>query len=206
MLCTKNEVLVQMQHVPSSVNALKFYANVQPNIRGRNVYVQFSSHQELTTMDQSQGRGDEQGQYTTKPNSLSHSSSHAISYDNGCVVSSIFSPWINGKDCNISEVSCFVLGSTECCCLLIHVANPYNRIKLGCFFLMCCEILLHFRYLISDSLKKNSRICYLLFLKLKFSMFFEEILREKGIFFVIPAANFSFGWDLLPTIVFLLNF
>jgi len=106
-----------MQHVPSSVNALKFYANVQPNIRckwlvyfyllrvymiastvvfiiwflvsnldifnaplipfdiiflnniifllfysrGRNVYVQFSSHQELTTMDQSQGRGDEVG-------------------------------------------------------------------------------------------------------------------------------------------------
>ena len=56
------------------------------------------------------------------------------------------------------------------------------------------------------AVKKNSRICYLLFLKLKFSMFFEEILREKGIFFVIPAANFSFGWDLLPTIVFLLNF
>jgi hypothetical protein len=27
--------------------------------RGRNVYVQFSSHQELTTVDQSQGRGDE---------------------------------------------------------------------------------------------------------------------------------------------------
>ena len=47
----------------------------------------------------------ELSRYTTKPNSLSHSSSHAISYDNGCVVSSIFSPWINGKDCNISEVS-----------------------------------------------------------------------------------------------------
>jgi hypothetical protein len=30
--------------------------------RGRNVYVQFSSHQELTTMDQNtQGRGDEVG-------------------------------------------------------------------------------------------------------------------------------------------------
>jgi len=29
--------------------------------RGRNVYVQFSSHQELTTMEQSQGRGDEVG-------------------------------------------------------------------------------------------------------------------------------------------------
>ncbi|KAG4910623.1 hypothetical protein JHK87_056739 [Glycine soja] len=48
-----------MQDVPSAVNALQFYANVQPSIRGRNVYVQFSSHQELTTMEQSQGRGDE---------------------------------------------------------------------------------------------------------------------------------------------------
>ena len=35
---------------------------------------------------------------------------------------------------------------------------------------------------------------------------FEEILGEKGIFLAIPAANFSFGWDLLPTIAFLLNF
>lgn len=95
------QALLQMQDVPSAVNALQFYSNVQPSIRyllrqnlyfqlescmwsfsccyvcyiflfsliggsfclsdrGRNVYVQFSSHQELTTMDQnSQGRGDE---------------------------------------------------------------------------------------------------------------------------------------------------
>ncbi|KAK7279812.1 hypothetical protein RJT34_24870 [Clitoria ternatea] len=59
MLRAKNQALLQMQDVPSAVNALQFYANVQPSIRGRNVYVQFSSHQELTTMDQSQGRGDE---------------------------------------------------------------------------------------------------------------------------------------------------
>ncbi|KAH1230547.1 Polypyrimidine tract-binding 3 [Glycine max] len=59
MLRAKNQALIQMQDVPSAVNALQFYANVQPSIRGRNVYVQFSSHQELTTMDQSQGRGDE---------------------------------------------------------------------------------------------------------------------------------------------------
>lgn len=33
--------------------------------RGRNVYVQFSSHQELTTMDQNaQGRGDEVGTFS----------------------------------------------------------------------------------------------------------------------------------------------
>ncbi|KAK4345920.1 hypothetical protein RND71_036096 [Anisodus tanguticus] len=60
MLRAKNQALLQMQDVSTAVNALQFYSNVQPSIRGRNVYVQFSSHQELTTMDQnSQGQGDE---------------------------------------------------------------------------------------------------------------------------------------------------
>ncbi|KAI4352746.1 hypothetical protein L6164_006967 [Bauhinia variegata] len=59
MLRAKNQALLQMQDIPSAVNALQFYGNLQPSIRGRNVYVQFSSHQELTTMDQSQGRGEE---------------------------------------------------------------------------------------------------------------------------------------------------
>lgn len=60
MLRAKNQALLQMQDIPSAISALQFYTNVQPSIRGRNVYVQFSSHQELTTMDQnSQGRGDE---------------------------------------------------------------------------------------------------------------------------------------------------
>lgn len=60
MLRAKNQALLQMQDVASAVNALQFYTNVQPSIRGRNVYVQFSSHQELTTMEQNtQGRGDE---------------------------------------------------------------------------------------------------------------------------------------------------
>ncbi|KAK8548951.1 hypothetical protein V6N12_061852 [Hibiscus sabdariffa] len=60
MLRAKNQALLQMQDVPSAINAMQFYTNVQPTIRGRNVYVQFSSHQELTTMDQNaQGRGDE---------------------------------------------------------------------------------------------------------------------------------------------------
>ncbi|XP_048227101.1 polypyrimidine tract-binding protein homolog 3 [Ricinus communis] len=60
MLRAKNQALLQMQDIPSAINALQFYGNVQPTIRGRNVYVQFSSHQELTTMDQnSQGRADE---------------------------------------------------------------------------------------------------------------------------------------------------
>ncbi|KAF3669788.1 Polypyrimidine tract-binding protein -like protein 3 [Capsicum annuum] len=49
-----------MQDIAAAVNAIQFYSNVQPSIRGRNVYVQFSSHQELTTVEQSsQGRGEE---------------------------------------------------------------------------------------------------------------------------------------------------
>ncbi|XP_057973366.1 polypyrimidine tract-binding protein homolog 3 isoform X1 [Malania oleifera] len=60
MLRAKNQALIQMQDISSAVSALQFYTNVQPSVRGRNVYVQFSSHQELTTMDQNpQGRGDE---------------------------------------------------------------------------------------------------------------------------------------------------
>nr|XP_043616850.1 polypyrimidine tract-binding protein homolog 3 isoform X2 [Erigeron canadensis] len=60
MLRAKNQALLQMQDVPSAVSAMQFYANKQPTIRGRNVYVQFSSHQELTTVEQTtQGRVDE---------------------------------------------------------------------------------------------------------------------------------------------------
>ncbi|KAL2228319.1 UNVERIFIED_CONTAM: Polypyrimidine tract-binding protein [Sesamum indicum] len=60
MLRAKNQALLQMQDIASAVSALQFYTNVQPSIRGRNVYVQFSSHQELTIMDQNaQARGDE---------------------------------------------------------------------------------------------------------------------------------------------------
>ncbi|RXH78846.1 hypothetical protein DVH24_002364 [Malus domestica] len=60
MLRAKNQALIQMQDTTAAVSALQFYANVQPALRGRNVYVQFSSHQELTTMYQNaQGRGNE---------------------------------------------------------------------------------------------------------------------------------------------------
>uniref|UniRef100_M1C6H8 RBP50 n=1 Tax=Solanum tuberosum TaxID=4113 RepID=M1C6H8_SOLTU len=60
MLRAKNQALLQMQDIAAAVNAMQFYSNVQPSIRGRSVYVQFSSHQELTTVDQNaQGRGDE---------------------------------------------------------------------------------------------------------------------------------------------------
>ncbi|CAA7024409.1 unnamed protein product [Microthlaspi erraticum] len=60
MLRAKNQALLQMQDVSSAVSALQFFTNVQPTIRGRNVYIQFSSHQELTTIEQNiHGREDE---------------------------------------------------------------------------------------------------------------------------------------------------
>ncbi|KAL9243707.1 hypothetical protein vseg_017563 [Gypsophila vaccaria] len=60
MLRAKNQALVQMQDVPAAMSVLQYFTNVQPSIRGRNVYVQFSSHQELTTMEQNaNGRGEE---------------------------------------------------------------------------------------------------------------------------------------------------
>ncbi|CAA6667654.1 unnamed protein product [Spirodela intermedia] len=63
MLRAKNQALLQMHDLASAVTALQYYASIQPNVRGRNVYMQFSSHQELTTMDQSsQGRRDQDSQ------------------------------------------------------------------------------------------------------------------------------------------------
>ncbi|XP_043697981.1 polypyrimidine tract-binding protein homolog 3-like isoform X1 [Telopea speciosissima] len=68
MLRAKNQALLQMQDVASAVSALQYFANVQPSVRGRNVYIQFSSHQELTTMDQNtQGR---KGDQDSQPNRI----------------------------------------------------------------------------------------------------------------------------------------
>ncbi|MQL89809.1 hypothetical protein Taro_022396 [Colocasia esculenta] len=59
MLRAKNQALIQMHDVASATTALQYFTNLQPNIRGRNVYMQFSSHKELTTGDQnSQGSKD----------------------------------------------------------------------------------------------------------------------------------------------------
>ncbi|KAK7270973.1 hypothetical protein RJT34_26523 [Clitoria ternatea] len=86
MLRAKNQALLQMHDIPSAVSALQFYANVQPSIRGRNVYVQFSSHQELTTMDQNQGREDE-------PNRILLVTVHHMKYPiTADVLHQVFSP------------------------------------------------------------------------------------------------------------------
>ncbi|KAK6938257.1 RNA recognition motif domain, partial [Dillenia turbinata] len=90
MLRAKNQALLQMQDIASAINALQFYANVQPSIRGRNVYVQFSSHQELTSMDQAgHARGDE----GTKPNRILLVTIHQMLYPITVeVLHQVFSP------------------------------------------------------------------------------------------------------------------
>ncbi|KAK6778888.1 hypothetical protein RDI58_025606 [Solanum bulbocastanum] len=87
MLRAKNQALLQMQEIAAAVNAMQFYSNVQPSIRGRSVYVQFSSHQELTTVDQNaQGRGDE-------PNRILLVSIHHVLYPITVeVLHQVFSP------------------------------------------------------------------------------------------------------------------
>ncbi|KAL5202946.1 hypothetical protein ABZP36_013898 [Zizania latifolia] len=60
MLRAKNQALLQMQDLHNSVSALQYYSTVQPSVRGRNVYMQFSSHQELTTDQSSHGRNSDQ--------------------------------------------------------------------------------------------------------------------------------------------------
>ncbi|WVZ98728.1 hypothetical protein U9M48_044128 [Paspalum notatum var. saurae] len=60
MLRAKNQALLQMEDIHASVSALQYYGSVQPSVRGRNVYMQFSSHQELTTDQSSHGRNSDQ--------------------------------------------------------------------------------------------------------------------------------------------------
>ncbi|XP_077241388.1 polypyrimidine tract-binding protein homolog 3-like isoform X2 [Tasmannia lanceolata] len=92
MLRAKNQALIQMHDVASAVNALQFYTNVQPSVRGRNVYIQFSSHQELTTMDQnSQAR--KGGDQDSEPNRILLVTIHHLLYPITVeVLHQVFSP------------------------------------------------------------------------------------------------------------------
>ncbi|XP_058088782.1 polypyrimidine tract-binding protein homolog 3 [Magnolia sinica] len=92
MLRAKNQALLQMHDVASAVNALQYYTNVQPSVRGRNVYIQFSSHQELTTMDQnSQAR--KAGDQDAEPNRILLVTIHHLLYPITVeVLHQVFSP------------------------------------------------------------------------------------------------------------------
>ncbi|CAM0955343.1 unnamed protein product [Alopecurus aequalis] len=77
LLRAKNQALLQMQDIHSSVSALQYYSSVQPSVRGRNVYMQFSSHQELTTDQSSHGRNSDQ---ESEPNRILLSTIHHMLY------------------------------------------------------------------------------------------------------------------------------
>ncbi|XP_042492380.1 polypyrimidine tract-binding protein homolog 3-like [Macadamia integrifolia] len=91
MLRAKNQALLQMHDIASAVNVLQYYTNVQPSVRGRNVYIQFSSHQELTTMDQNaQGR---KGDQDSQPNRILLVTIHQLLYPITVeVLHQVFSP------------------------------------------------------------------------------------------------------------------
>eukprot|EP00262_Sarcandra_glabra_P001237 TRINITY_DN11268_c0_g1_i4.p1 TRINITY_DN11268_c0_g1~~TRINITY_DN11268_c0_g1_i4.p1 ORF type:complete len:449 (-),score=64.09 TRINITY_DN11268_c0_g1_i4:180-1526(-) len=92
MLRAKNQALLQMFDVSSAVSALQYYTNVQPSVRGRNVYIQFSSHQDLTTMDQNtQGR--KGGDQDSEPNRILLVTIHHLLYPITVeVLHQVFSP------------------------------------------------------------------------------------------------------------------
>eukprot|EP00897_Mesotaenium_endlicherianum_P000287 jgi/Mesen1/10259/ME000778S09597 len=90
MIRSKNQALLQLVDLPIAINMMNYYSGVQPNIRGRNVYMQFSSHQELTSTDQpSSRRGDQEQQ----PNRILlvtiHNPLYPINVD---VLHQVFSP------------------------------------------------------------------------------------------------------------------
>jgi len=49
MLKSKNQALLQFQDLQASIHFMRYYSSVQANIRGRNIYPQYSGHQELTS-------------------------------------------------------------------------------------------------------------------------------------------------------------
>ncbi|XP_068662635.1 polypyrimidine tract-binding protein homolog 3-like isoform X1 [Aristolochia californica] len=92
MLRAKNQALLQMHDVSSAVNAIQYYTNVQPSVRGRNVYIQFSSHQELTTMDQN-AQGRKGGEQDSQPNRILLVTIHHLLYPITVeVLHQVFSP------------------------------------------------------------------------------------------------------------------
>ncbi|KAM0917239.1 hypothetical protein ACQ4PT_009664 [Festuca glaucescens] len=90
MLRAKNQALVQMEDLASSVSAIQYYTTIQPSVRGRNVYLQYSSHQELTTDQSSHGRNPDQDE----PNRILLVTVHHMLYPMTVeVLHQVFSPY-----------------------------------------------------------------------------------------------------------------
>lgn len=93
MLRAKNQALVQMQDLPSARSVVEYYETTQANVRGRNVYIQFSSHTELTVPEQS-GQPRRQHEQDSLPNRILlvtiHNPLYPITVD---VLHQVFSPY-----------------------------------------------------------------------------------------------------------------
>ncbi|MCO5581071.1 hypothetical protein L7F22_034947 [Adiantum nelumboides] len=93
MLRAKNLALVQMQDFTAARSVVEYYENTQANVRGRNVYIQFSSHTELTVPEQS-GQPRRQHEQDLQPNRILlvtiHNPLYPITVD---VLHQIFSPY-----------------------------------------------------------------------------------------------------------------
>ncbi|KAF0919224.1 hypothetical protein E2562_029000 [Oryza meyeriana var. granulata] len=90
MLRAKNQALIQMEDLASAVNAIQYYNTIQPSVRGRNVYLQYSSHQELTTDQSSHGRNPDQ----EEPNRILLVTIHHMLYPITIeVLHQVFSPY-----------------------------------------------------------------------------------------------------------------
>uniref|UniRef100_A0A8R7U0D9 RRM domain-containing protein n=1 Tax=Triticum urartu TaxID=4572 RepID=A0A8R7U0D9_TRIUA len=90
MLRTKNQALVQMEDLSASISAIQYYTTIQPSVRGRNVYLQYSSHQELTTDQSSHGRNPDQDE----PNRILLVTVHHMLYPMTVeVLHQVFSPY-----------------------------------------------------------------------------------------------------------------
>ncbi|XP_052151206.1 polypyrimidine tract-binding protein homolog 3-like isoform X2 [Oryza glaberrima] len=90
MLRAKNQALVQMEDLASAVNVIQYYNTIQPSVRGRNVYLQYSSHQELTTDQSSHGRNPDQ----EEPNRILLVTIHHMLYPITIeVLHQVFSPY-----------------------------------------------------------------------------------------------------------------
>lgn len=93
MIRTKNQALLQLTDKPSAIRMVQFYGEVQPSIRGRPVYIQFSSHQELTSPDVV-APGRRQGEQDQQPNRILLVTIHNPLYPiNVEVVHQVFSPY-----------------------------------------------------------------------------------------------------------------
>lgn len=93
MIRTKNQALLQLTEKQSAIRMVQFYSEVQPSIRGRPVYIQFSSHQELTSPDVV-APGRRPGEQDQQPNRILLVTIHNPLYPiNVEVVHQVFSPY-----------------------------------------------------------------------------------------------------------------